>query len=63
MYARITRHRDLNGVLHTKQSNKFQLDLALQTHFSQKHVKICLDPDTIERERLCVYEQDTVYYR
>ena len=62
-YARLTRHRDVNGVLHTVPYNKLSLDLALSTHFNQKHVKICLDPDDVERDRLCVYEHDSIYYR
>lgn len=63
-YCRLLRHRDTSGVLHTIVSRKFSLDLNLQAFFSQAHVKICIDPQLIKRDTLCVLERgDGVYFR
>ncbi|KAF6030569.1 TDRD12 [Bugula neritina] len=62
-YARLIRHRGVDGVLHQVPSNKFNLDLSLQTYFSQAYAKIPIDPATIEPDRLCVYGKAGVYCR
>ncbi|XP_067932934.1 putative ATP-dependent RNA helicase TDRD12 [Watersipora subatra] len=62
-YARLIRHRDINGVQRDIESKKFALDLSLQTYYTQPHVCIPIDPATVEEGRLCVYEKDKIYYR
>lgn len=62
-FAKIIRYRDTSGILHHIQSNKFKLDLSLQSFFAQYHVNISIDPASIEKDKLCVYEKDKIYYR
>ena len=61
--ARLIRHRDAEGVLHNIESSKFSLDLSLQTHFSQPHAHVPLDPALVLPHQLCVYMKDNFYYR
>lgn len=62
-YARLISYKDTDGIIHEVSTNRFKLDLALQSFFSHQHVKMPVDPYTIERGQLCVYERDRVFFR
>ena len=62
-YARIVRHCDTKGILHSFNSDRFMLDLDLQAFFSHQQIKIPVDPQIVEKDQLCVWEREQLFYR